>query len=99
MAEATVDEAGTVEFRFDTPDDLGGAHELFIEHASETLNGIHWIAPSALPLDVFRGPAGTPFTVHLKGVGWTVTANIYTVIYDNRYIGYACGFNSQGMLR
>ena len=37
-----------------------------------------------------------PFTVHLKGVGWTETANIYTVVYDNGYIGYACAFNSQG---
>jgi hypothetical protein len=29
-------------------------------------------------------------------VGWTETANIYTVVYDNNYIGYACAFNSQG---
>ena len=46
-----------------------------------------------------RGPVGTPFTVHLKGVGWTETANIYTVVYDNSYIGYACAFNSQGDVR
>jgi hypothetical protein len=24
------------------------------------------------------------------------TANIYTVVYDNSYIGYVCAFNSQG---
>jgi hypothetical protein len=29
-------------------------------------------------------------------VGWTETANISTVVYDNNYIGYACAFNSQG---
>ncbi len=29
-------------------------------------------------------------------MGWTETANIYTVVYDNSYTGYACGFNSQG---
>jgi hypothetical protein len=29
-------------------------------------------------------------------VGWTATANIYTVLMDNGYIGYGCGFNSQG---
>ena len=45
---------------------------------------------------VDSGPAGTTFTIHLKGVGWTETANIYAVDYDNAYIGYACGFNSQG---
>ena len=32
----------------------------------------------------------------MKGVGWTETANISTVVYDNNYIGYACAFNSQG---
>jgi hypothetical protein len=34
--------------------------------------------------------------VHLKGVGWTETANICTVLLDNSYIGYVCPFNSQG---
>ena len=42
------------------------------------------------------GPAGTPVTIHLKGVGWTEYDNIYVATYDNAYMGYACGFNSQG---
>ena len=42
------------------------------------------------------GPAGTPVTIHLKGVGWTDVDNIYVATYDNAYMGYACGFNSQG---
>ena len=42
------------------------------------------------------GPAGTPVTIHLKGVGWTEYDNIYVANYDNAYMGYACGFNSQG---
>jgi len=54
------------------------------------------VAASALPLDVTSGPVGTQFTIHLKGTGWTETANIYTVVYDNVHTGYACGFNSQG---
>jgi hypothetical protein len=29
-------------------------------------------------------------------VGWSETANIYTVVYDNATSGYACAFNSQG---
>jgi len=34
------------------------------------------------------------FSVHT--VGWSETANIYTVVYDNATSGYACAFNSQG---
>lgn len=39
---------------------------------------------------------GQPFIVHLTGVGWTEYDNIYAVDYDNAYVGYGCGFNSQG---
>ena len=96
IASARADQKGTLEFRFPAPDDLGGLHGLAVQHGAAKKTGLLWIAPSAQALSRGRGPAGTPFTVHLKGVGWTETANIYTVVYDNRYIGYACGFNSQG---
>jgi len=90
------DPSGRVEFHFAVPDDLGGAHALSVENGAEKQTGSFWIKPTVFPLDIERGPPGTPFTVHLKGVGWTETANIYTVVYDNSYIGYACAFNSQG---
>ena len=96
IAEGKADSSGRVEFRFRTPDDLGGPHRLWVDEGTAKKAATHWIAPSALPLDVRRGPPGTTFKIHLKGVGWTETANIYTVVYDNSYIGYACAFNSQG---
>jgi hypothetical protein len=34
--------------------------------------------------------------VRLKGVGWTQLDNTIAVTYDNSYMGYACGFNSNG---
>ena len=43
-----------------------------------------------------RVKAGQPFTIQLKGVGWTQLDNTVAVTYDNSYIGYACGFNSNG---
>ena len=96
VAESKADDAGHAEFRFAVPDDLGGAHGLWIDTGSAKKTGTYWITPTALPLDVNHGPVGTTFTIHLKGVGWTETANIYSMVYDNSYIGYACAFNSQG---
>jgi hypothetical protein len=96
VAEATADSAGRAEFRFATPDDLGGPHGLWIDAGGKRKIGSFWIKPTALPMDVTRGPAGTTFTIHLKGVGWTETANLYNVVYDNSYTGYVCAFNSQG---
>jgi hypothetical protein len=96
VAEATADRSGNVEFYFRTPDDLGGSHGLWADAGAARKTGTFWIAPTAVPLDVARGPVETTFRIHLKGVGWSETANIYTVVYDNGHSGYACGFNSQG---
>jgi len=96
IAESKADAQGGMEFRFKVPDDLGGAHALWVDLGGAKKHGAYWIAPTALPLDVARGPVGTTFRVRLKGVGWSETANIYTVVYDNATSGYACAFNSQG---
>jgi hypothetical protein len=97
VATAKADGAGHAEFSFKAPDDLGGVHGLWVDMgggAKET--GTYWIKATALPVDVGHGPVNTTFRIHLKGVGWTETANIYHLVYDNDYIGYACAFNSQG---
>ncbi len=97
VATAAADASGKLQFQLATPDDLGGAHNLLVDAGNGTQKkGTFWVAPNAFPLSVGSGPAGTPFTIHLKGVGWTETANIFALDYDNAYIGYACGFNSQG---
>jgi hypothetical protein len=97
IAEAKADAAGRAEFHYQVPDDLGGNHTLWVDLGNDRHKvGAYWVAPRALPLDVTSGPVGTQFTIHLKGTGWTETANIYTVVYDNGHTGYACGFNSQG---
>jgi hypothetical protein len=96
IAESRADAGGAVEFRFKVPDDLGGVHDFWVDTAGAKQRGTYWIAPTALPLDVARGPVGTTFRIRLKGVGWSETANIYTVTYDNATSGYACAFNSQG---
>jgi hypothetical protein len=96
IASATADAEGNASFSFTAPDDLGGSHGLWVAKGNDKLTGNYWIVPTALPLDVSEGPPGTEFTIHLKGGGWSETANIYNVNYDNAYLGYACAFNSNG---
>lgn len=54
-----------------------------------------------------RGGAGAPsttfkagevITISIKGVGWTQLDNTMAVTYDNSYVGYGCGFNSNGYM-
>jgi len=51
---------------------------------------------TALPLARREYRVGEEILVHLKGIGWTETDNIVSIVYDNSWIGYACGFNTDG---
>ena len=69
--------------------------------------GVAKFDPSTSPDSVARGQAGEPsttfkngeaFTISIKGVGWTQLDNTMAVTYDNNFIGYGCGFNSNGYM-
>jgi len=99
LATATSDRSGAFTIRFRTPDDLGGDHHI-IAHASGVANGpetstTYDLVPSIVGFTPSARP-GALITIHVKGGGWSETGNIYTVVVDNAYFGYACGFNTQG---
>jgi len=97
IAKLTVGPDGRIDVPLAVPDDLGGLHGISIRSGEKTLARTHFvIETSVVSISPTSGPVGTPVTIHLKGVGWTDYDNIYVVTYDNAYMGYACGFNSQG---
>ena len=97
LTKLTVGADGRLNTSFDIPDDLGGLHTVSIRSGTKTLARTHFaIETSVVSMSPTSGPAGTPVTIHLKGVGWTEYDNIYVATYDNGYMGYACGFNSRG---
>jgi hypothetical protein len=97
LSKATVSGDGRLDVPLTIPDDLGGLHALFIRSGEGTLATAHFtIETSIVSMTPASGPAGSPVSIHLKGVGWTDYDNIYAATYDNAYMGYACGFNSQG---
>ncbi len=88
---------GRIEAPITIPDDLGGLHTIAFRNGGGEVARVHFaIETSIVSMTPTSGPAGTPVTIHLKGVGWTEYDNIYIGTYDNGYMGYACGFNSQG---
>ena len=97
IGKGTVAADGSVTLNFKALDDLGGPHRIEAIIGGKTVATTDYtISPSALPVENASGPVGTVATLHLKGVGWTETANIYMMVYDGKYMGFACGFNSQG---
>ena len=97
FGRVTVGRDGRIEAPLTIPDDLGGLHGLALRDGNKTLaRAFFVIETSIISISPMSGPVGTPVTIHLKGVGWTEYDNIYVATYDNAYMGYACGFNSQG---
>jgi hypothetical protein len=97
LAPVMVGADGRIDALVSIPDDVGGLHGLVLREGDRMLARTHFvIETSVVSMMPTSGPAGTPVTIHLKGVGWTEYDNIYIATYDNAYMGYACGFNSQG---
>jgi hypothetical protein len=97
IGQIKADVNGRIERTVTIPDDLGGLHGLALRRGDDLVARLHFvIETSIVGMSPRSGPAGTPVTIHLQGVGWTEYDNIYVATYDNAYMGYACGFNSQG---
>ena len=91
------DSEGRIDSTVAIPDDVGGLHGLVLRNGDERVGRVYFVVETSIvEMSPRSGPAGTPVTIHLKGVGWTEYDNIYVATYDNAYMGYACGFNSQG---
>jgi len=97
IAKVKVGEDGKIEFRLTIPEDLGGEHGIELREGEKPLGRAYYAIETAIvSMEPASGPAGTLVTIHLKGVGWTEYDNMYAATYDNAYMGYVCGFNSQG---
>lgn len=88
---------GQFEFKYVIPDHLGGDHRIAARVRGEEVAATALLIDrTALPLAKRAYRVGEEMIVHLKGIGWTETDNIVSIVYDNSWIGYACGFNSDG---
>ena len=97
LGHVVVGRDGRIDAPVTIPDDLGGLHGLALRDDATLLARTSFaIETSIVGISPASGPVGTRVTIHLKGVGWTEYDNIYIGTYDNAYMGYVCGFNSQG---
>jgi hypothetical protein len=97
LGNATASAAGTLTSRISVPDGLGGWHVVQIMEGDKVKAQVpYFVKRSVVGISSLKLKAGQPFTIHLKGVGWTQLDNTIAVDYDNSYVGYGCGFNSNG---
>jgi hypothetical protein len=99
LGKPTAAADGTLSSSIQVPDGLGGWHVVQVLQGGAIKAQVPFFvkrsfvgkAVSSLVLE-----QGQHFTIHLKGVGWTQLDNTIAVDYDNSYVGYGCGFNSNG---
>ncbi|MGO8874276.1 MAG: hypothetical protein ACLQNG_00705 [Acidimicrobiales bacterium] len=90
---------GSINTSIKVPDGLGGWHAVQLVQGGEIQAQVPFYVHISI---VGKGVGsvvvkeGQSFTIHLEGVGWTQLDNTVAVDYDNSYIGYGCGFNSNG---
>jgi hypothetical protein len=93
--KATAD--GSIRRTVSIPDGLGGWHVIqVLQGGSVKAQVPYFVKRSVVGISSLTLKAGQRFTIHLKGVGWTQLDNTIAVDYDNSYVGYGCGFNSNG---
>jgi hypothetical protein len=97
LGNGTAAADGTLKSTVQVPDGLGGWHVIqLLQGGTVTAQVPYFVKRSVVGISALKLRAGQPFTIHLKGVGWTQLDNTIAVDYDNSYIGYGCGFNSNG---
>jgi len=96
LATGRTDDKGVFRIETQVPDDLGGPHRVTAVAGGVRAEGTFTITPSVVRFGPTEVAAGELMILQFKGIGWTETENILTVVHDNAYIGYACGFNTQG---
>jgi len=100
LGNATAAADGTLKAPVTVPDGLGGWHAVEVIQGGVVKAQIPFFVKrsfaAAQPISDLTLRQGQHFTIHLKGFGWTQLDNTIAVDYDNAYIGYGCGFNSQG---
>ena len=96
---AVTPSGGSLKAKVTVPEGLGGWHAVQLTQGGKVV--------AQAPFYVLRSVVGNGvsslvlkegqhFTVHLRGLGWTQLDNTIAVDYDDSYIGYGCGFNSNG---
>jgi hypothetical protein len=96
LGSARATASGSLKSSFRVPDGLGGWHIVRVLQDGQATAQIPYYVKRSMIGAPRKVKAGQRFQVHLKGVGWTQLDNTVAVTYDNSYVGYGCGFNSNG---
>jgi hypothetical protein len=95
----TASASGAISQPVTVPDGLGGWHVIQVMQNNQVVAQLPFYVRESIygrGISSITVKENARFTIHVKGVGWTQVDNTLAIDYDNSYVGYACGFNSNG---
>ncbi len=97
LSNTTAGADGSLKTSITVPDGLGGWHVVqVLQNGKMMAQAPYYVKRSLFNVPKLVVKQGQTFQVHLKGLGWTQLDNTIAIDYDNSYVGYGCGFNSNG---
>lgn len=88
---------GSLKTMIEIPDNLGGWHSVKLYQNGKLQAEVpYYVRQKLVGVTPVTVKAGQLFQIHVKGIGWTELDNGFAVTYDNAYLGFACGFYSNG---
>lgn len=97
LLETKAGRDGSLTTSFQITDDRGGWQVVKVAQGDKVMAEIpYFVERNLVSVSPRQVKAGEPFTVRIKGGGWTEIDKGVAVVYDNAYIGYACAVTSSG---
>ncbi len=96
LRHTTIDANGGLSVQLTAPQDIGGAHDIYIVSGGQELAKGGFTVLRTATLTPPQGPVGTPITVTIHSLGHTAFDNTATVRYDNAYTGEVTGITTKG---
>lgn len=96
IARVKTDGAGAFSTTFVVPAGFGFGHDVLVTSGAEVVNKTLFDVDMDLKVSPTSGPAGTPITLDLAGIGTRPLQNSWLVLYDNTFTGWLSGVTTHG---
>ena len=99
LGSVKTDGAGTFSFTFTVPDGFGFTHNVQVLQDGTVRNQTSYAVEMEVAVSPTSGPAGTPITVDVRGIGVSPLNTSWELTYDNRFTGWMSAVTTDGHAR
>src|SRR5262249_54172403 len=100
IATVKSDASGHIAHGFTAPEDFGFWHDIVLQTGSRRLTQAAFHLDMTVKLaGAGSGPAGTPISIEVQGIGWRELEGSWVLLYDNKFTGFISAVTTGGTAR